>query len=185
MKTLFSTLFLLFMLLLGCNKTPQIKDFTTKQQLDSLQLKTDRITIINSNAQIPKQIKDNANFEALTKNIDTLNRVSFMGMKSVVISINENIEELKETLPITYRNKSVQSRLNEMYTYSKDVTYRLTLTSKDTLLLNTKVNKLLTAYNHLLTQINETTYKLPDDFKKELNREKEIKKDTIAVEPLF
>ncbi|WP_010177211.1 hypothetical protein [Aquimarina agarilytica] len=185
MKTISITLILISTLILGCNKSQKLQNTTKSIVLDSLQRKTNRITIQNSTHKIPKILKDDANFEALSKNIDTLNTISFALMEANVISINENIEELIETLPKEYKNKSILSRLNEMYTYSKDVAYRITKQRKDTAVLNKKASKIIIGYNHLLTQIDETTFKLPEDFKKELEREKEIKKDTIAVEPLF
>ncbi len=184
MKTLL-TIILFSVLFSSCNKSQKNTHTDSEIQLDSLQLKKKRIKIQSTTNQVPKILKDDSNFEALTKNIDTLNTVSFALMENTVTSINENIEELIETLPGAYKNRSVLSRLNEMYTYSKDVAYRITKQKKDTTAIGDKVSKIITSYNHLLTQIDETTFKLPEDFKKELEREKEIKKDTIAVEPLF
>lgn len=185
MKTILTLISLFSIVLFGCNKSQKTPLASSNITLDSLQLKNSRIKIQTSINQIPKILKEDSNFEALSKNIDTLNTVSFAKMEATLISINENIEELIETLPETYKNRSILSRLNEMYTYSKDAAFRITKQKKDTTLIGNKVSKIIIGYNHLLTQIDETTFKLPEDFKKELEREKEIKKDTIAVEPLF
>ena len=72
-----------------------------------------------------------------------------------------------------------------METYSSAISFETSKQNKDSVKINNHVIKVIESYNDLITQLNETSAKLPEEIKKQLEKTNNIKKDTIEGVPLF
>lgn len=181
----------LFLLIIGvlfsCKKnnteTNTINTYTIFS--DSIQKKTKRLKTYKLKAAIQKKMDGSQTFAITSDYIDSLNTAPFSLVDEFAYILNEQLEELPSELDSTLKTKGVLSRIKQMETFSRAINFEVSKQNKDTAVINTHITKVIESFNNLITQLNETNARLPEDFKKQLEEAAEIKKDTIEGVPLF
>jgi len=109
---------------------------------------------------------------------------------------NDSISKKKNRVKIFKLKRSIQEKTDEYpsFTSTKEyidslnssaISFETSKQNKDSVKINNHVIKVIESYNDLITQLNETSAKLPEEIKKQLEKTNNIKKDTIEGVPLF
>ena len=135
---------------------------------DTIPKKKNRLKTFKLKKSIQKKINEYESFTFTKAYIDTLNKASYSILNNTIYSLNEELEELPKELDSTLKTKGVLSRIIQIETYGKAINFEFSKQHKDTVKINSHTIKLLESYNHLITQLNETSAKLPEELKKQL-----------------
>lgn len=172
MKLIIYFIFLL-LTLISCKK--QQSDL--KNEVNTITI-TDSKVIINDilitpiNSKIKNQIFNIPEFKNLNDHIKLFTKITISKLENTTTSTIENLEDLqKSALPEQFTTKAVLSRINEVLTYCNLLNQKLKKNKRDIVLLSQDISKIITSYNHLATQINETTLDLYSDIEEELRPE--------------
>lgn len=177
---------LLICTILSCKeKPPVIQEVGYNIYNDSIPKKRDRVKLFKLKASIQKKTDEYQSFTATKEQIDSLNFAPFNKVEEISYILNEQLDELPKELDSTLKTKGVLSRITQIKTYSSAISFEMSKLHKDTTKINNHLVKVIKSYNDLITQLNETSAKLPEEIKKQLEKNIEIKKDTVEGVPLF
>lgn len=186
MKNSYFILLLFTCTLFGC------KEENTKTQQaeyniynDSIPKKKKRVKTLALKKGVKQKIETSQSYTITREYIDSLNIAPFSKINDIAYIINEQLEELPTELDSTLKTKGVLSRLKQIETYSRAINFETSKNNRDTTKINEHITKTLESFNSLIVQLNETSVELPKNFKEELEKTNQIKKDSIEGVPLF
>lgn len=192
MKIIFSTFLVTLCIICftSCSKKKKIviNNNDSKKTINSDTLKTQKNSekIVVLNTRLYTQLKGIQSFDYLKQNIEKLNKQSLLITKETAPLVVEELKELNQVLPNNTRTKAVLSRLIEIETFASLLDFELNKSITDTNLVTINTRKTIVAYNHFITQLNETEIVVPNKIEEELKKEFTIKKDSIINDgPLF
>jgi len=146
-----------------------------------------RIQLYTLKKEVKEKLEGVSTFELIQDRIDSVNIGSYVGDKNNVSELCQDVLHLYKTIPLSFKNKQVLSRLNQLRTYSLLLKNGFDNKYKDSLKLEITIVRTLEAYNSLIVQLNETENSISEDFKKELEKSK-FERDSLKqkeVAPLF
>lgn len=176
---------------LSCKETQNTQvSSQTKQSYNTkgLFLEKSRVKLLPVNKAVAKELEGISEYELIKGKIDTLNRLTHWDKENNLDQLSQEITDLPELLPDSFKNNGILSRINQLNTYV--LLFEDSLKNKkqeDSLAIENKINLILKSYNSLLVQLNETQYSISKDFEKELQKET-FRRDSLEqneVEPLF
>ena len=152
---------------------------------DSIPKKKKRVKILALKPKVKKKIDEVQSFSITSEYIDSLNIAPLNKVEEITYTLNENLEELIIKLDPSLKSKGVLSRIKQIETYSRAVNFEFFKNHRDTAVINKHLIKTIESFNNLITQLNETNTRLPEDFEKQLKKDVSIKKDSVEGVPLF
>lgn len=152
---------------------------------DSIPRNKKKIKIRTLKPGIKKKIELSQSFIIASEYIDSLNNAPLSKVDEIAYILTEQLEELPLELDSIIKTNGVLSRIKQIETYNRAINFEISKNHRDTLKINEYLTKTLESYNSLITQLNETSIELPKDFKKQLEKTNQIKKDSIEGVPLF
>lgn len=186
MKNSYYILLLLTCSLFCCNKKKEeSKQVRYNVFYDSIPKNKKRIQKTALKPGVKKKIMTSQGFSVTSEYIDSLNIAPLSKVDDIAYILNEQLEELPEELDSTLRTNGVLSRIKQIETYSRAINFEVSKNHRDTTKINEHVIKTLESFNSLIVQLNESNVKLPKNFKEELEKTNQIKKDSIEGVPLF
>jgi len=173
-------------LLFSCkHETIEVKNEKYNIYSDSLFKTKKRVSLIKLKSDVKNKANEFESFLLATNQIDSLNIAPYSKISEIAYMLTEQLDELPNELDTSLKTNSILSRINQIKTYSEGIIFEVSKNTKDTIKINKYITKVLNSYNNLITQLNETGLKLPDDFEKQLENPGSIKKDSIKGQPLF
>jgi len=154
---------------------------------DTVSRNTPRLTLVVLKKEVEDKLEGSSSFELIKDRIDSVNIGSHIGNKNNASELSQDVLHLYKTIPLSFKNKQVLSRLNQLRTYSLLLKDGFVKKNKDSLAIEVTINRTLEAYNSLVVQLNETENSISEDFKKELEKSK-FERDSLKqneVAPLF
>ena len=177
---------LFFCTIFSCKKeTPSVQEVGYNIYNDSISKKKNRVKIFKLKRSIQEKTDEYPSFTSTIESIDSLNLAPFNKVAEISYILSEQLFEIPRELDSTLKTKGVLSRIAQMETYSSAISFETSKQNKDSVKINNHVIKVIESYNDLITQLNETSAKLPEEIKKQLEKTNNIKKDTIEGVPLF
>ncbi len=186
MKYILSILIVIFFI--SCKKTNQgeIEEQSLKIVSSDTVIKS-RIKLLDLNSEVSKKLKGVSSYTLLHQKIDSISKAPFKEIEALTLGVNDNILDLKNTLPNTLKSKPILSRLNQLKTYSLLLQDKFANKSSNLEGVNNTIIQLLESYNLMIVQLNDVENKIPEDFQKQLEKAA-FERDSLKqykVAPLF
>ena len=186
MKNCYYILLLIICTLFSCKKKKEeVHQIRYNIFYDSIPKNKKRIKTITLKPGVKKKIVTSQSFTVTSEYIDSLNIAPLSKVDDIAYILNEQLEELPEELDSILRTNGVLSRIKQIETYSRAINFEVSKNHRDTTKINEHIIKTLESFNSLIVQLNESNVKLPKNFKEELEKTNQIKKDSIEGVPLF
>lgn len=175
-------------LLFSCTKNvakTESNDFEYSVFTDSIPKAKKRVKLIKLKSAVKKNIEESPSYGIVEEYIDSLNTCPFSKVEEITSILKDQIDEVSTEIPEDLKTNGVLSRLNQIRNYCLKTEFTMVSRVVDTNMLNKNILQVLTSYNTLVIQLNETQAKLPKEIEEQLKKGKQIKKDTIEGTPLF
>lgn len=175
----------LFVLLLGCKKDIQPASVAQEPQieLDSLSKEKIKTELLGLSPESTKDLETFEDFQNLKSLIQTMHTSNPFYIKKYADSINVLIQTIDEDLSQDFKKNTITSRLKVLATASGLLNHAALKKSPDAKKLLVANERLITAYNSLIIQLNELSLAIPDNIEKELLKDQEDLRDSIEEPP--
>ncbi len=177
-----SILLLAMITIIGCSKKQTVVSQTaTTVVLDSLSKEKIKTTLLELSTASSKEMEGYDDFEHLRNLIKSLHTANAHQVYKHADSAYLLVQNLKENLTSDLKTNPIQSRIAVLTTETGLLTQLVNSEHYTADKLMAANDRLITAYNSLIIQLNELSLAIPDNIEKELLRDNEILKDSTAT----